>query len=336
MTGESTPPSHVSVALCTYNGAAYVGEQLASILGQTLRPDQIVVSDDGSNDATLDVIDRVVREWRRTNAGLGIELVIIRNPEPLGVAVNFEQALGACTGDLLALSDQDDVWKPNRLERMKTEFGRRPELLLVHTDARLVDGDGHPLGITLLQTLGVTDAERTLEHQGRAFELLLRRNIVTGATTMLRRELLERARPFPGAWVHDEWLAIVAAATGSMDLLDEQLVDYRQHGGNQIGVTTLDAAGRLGRLQASRSERNQRLLERAEVLAQRAPELAPQPGPTELALINDKLDHELMRSSLPAAYAARILPVVREWRTGRYARFGRGAQDVLRDLVQPV
>ncbi|MDY7526678.1 MULTISPECIES: glycosyltransferase family 2 protein [unclassified Cryobacterium] len=332
---ESRSP--VSVAMCTFNGAAYVTEQLRSILGQTRPPAQIVVSDDASSDGTPELVESVVAEWRARNPLGAIEVRVIRNASGLGVTGNFEQALAACSGDILALSDQDDIWHPRRLELMTAEFTRRPELVLLHTDARLVDGDGHPLGMTLLQTLGVTDVAKALEHDGRALELLVQRNIVTGATMMVRRELLERARPFPAAWVHDEWLAMVAVLTGTMDLLDEQLVDYRQHDANQIGVTNLDTAGRLGRLRAPRTERNRRLLARARALAERAPSLlGPTAEPSVLYLLEDKLAHEVVRSSLPAAYAARILPVVREWRTGRYARFGLGAQDVLRDLVQPV
>jgi len=182
----------------------------------------------------------------------------------------------------------------------------------------------------------VTPAVQAVEHSGHAFDLLLRRNIITGATALVRRDLVTRSRPFPEAWVHDEWLAMVAAATGVVDVLAEPLVDYRQHDANQIGVTTLDAAGRLGRLRAPRTLRNRRLLARAEALAARAPVLEPTPTPERLALIEAKLVHERMRSALPAHRIARVWPVLREWTTGRYARFGRGLQDVLRDLVQPV
>ncbi|MEB0273979.1 glycosyltransferase family 2 protein [Cryobacterium sp. 5B3] len=326
----------VSVALCTFNGSAFIEEQLVSVLEQSEPPAEIVVSDDSSNDSTLAVVSRVFGDWRTRHPGVPLELKILRNPVGLGVVANFEQALGACTGDLLALCDQDDRWHPRRLERMAREFERRPSLTLLHSDARLIDGDGQPLGLTLFQTLGVTDAVKRVEHGGRAFELLLRRNIVTGATTMLRRALFERSRPFPDAWVHDEWLAMTAAIGGGVDVLDEELVDYRQHGGNQIGVTTLDINGRAGRLRAPRTLRNERLLARAEALAERAPLLVPEPAPDVIRAVTEKRAHEQARSMLPAARMLRGVPVLREWCTGRYSRFGRGAQDVLRDLVQPV
>lgn len=326
----------VSVALCTRNGAPYLREQLLSILNQSWEPEEVVLSDDASSDDSLAVADRAFAEWRSDHADSSLTLRIIRNPAPLGVAANFEQALSVCSDELCALSDQDDVWHPRRLEIMAAEFVRRPELLLLHSDARLVDGRGRPLKGTLLETLGVTGDEKRDVHQGHAFDILLRRNIVTGATMMLRRELVDRARPFPAAWVHDEWLAMVAAATGTMDFLDDALVDYRQHGGNQIGVTSLDAAGRLGRLQAPRTLRNARLLARAEALAERAPCLEPVPPDDYLRNIREKAAHERARSALPSTRLRRVLPVLRQWRTGGYARFGRGPQDVLRDLVQPL
>ncbi|TFD19491.1 glycosyltransferase family 2 protein [Cryobacterium sp. TMS1-13-1] len=321
----------VAVALCTYNGAAYLEEQLLSILGQTLCPDEIVVSDDGSTDETLAVVQRVVAA-----ASPAVNFVVLKNNTALGVTANFEQALAACSGDLIALSDQDDVWWPERLERMVAEFTRRHELQMLHADARLVDSVGTPLGFSLLKTLGVSDADRAAVHNGHAIDAYLRRNIVTGATMMVRADLVKRSRPFPAAWVHDEWVAMVAAATGLVDLLDEPLTDYRQHGGNQIGVTSLDASGKLGRLRAPRTSRNARLLARAEALQQRASGFEPAVSASVLALIDAKLAHEKRRSALPANPLLRVGPVVRGWREGDYSRFGLGLQDVLRDLVQPV
>lgn len=326
----------VSVALCTFNGAAYVAQQLRSILSQSTPPSEIIVSDDASTDGTLGIVEQVHAEWLVDGGDAAVDFRVIRNVVPLGVAANFEQALAECSGELLALSDQDDVWAPDRLQIVVGEFGRRPELLLLHSDARLVGRDGTSLGTTLFETLGITEDEKKDEHEGRAFDVLLRRNIVTGATAVVRRELVDRARPFPAAWVHDEWLAMVAAATGTVDFLDDALIDYRQHGGNQIGVTSLDAAGRLSRLQAPRTLRNARLLARAEALDERAPGLVPVPSDDCLRDIRAKAAHERARSALPSARLRRVLPVLRQWRTGGYARFGLGPQDVLRDLVQPL
>jgi hypothetical protein len=326
----------ISVALCTYNGAAYLREQLESILNQTVRPAQLVISDDGSTDATVSVIHDVLSSWREANPQLVLESILLQNAAPLGVTANFEQALAACTGDLVALSDQDDLWPAGRLERMRAEFAGRPGLLLLHSDARLVDAGGEPLNQSLLDTLFVSVADRAAVHEGRAVDALLRRNIVTGATMMLRRSLLQVARPFPAAWVHDEWLAMVAAITGEVDLLEEPLTDYRQHGGNQIGVASLSVTGKVARLRLPRTVRNRQLLDRATVLLERAPRFVPAPSVLTLAKIAEKASHERMRSALPAARMRRLRPVLAAWRRGHYQDYGLGLSDVLRDLVQPV
>jgi glycosyltransferase involved in cell wall biosynthesis len=325
----------VSVALCTHNGVAFIEEQLRSVLDQSLSPGEIVVSDDASTDATVSVVEAVVESWRRAHSDRPLRLRILRNSTPLGVTANFDQALAACTGDLIALCDQDDLWHLDRLERMKAEFDRRPALRLLHTDARLVDETGVATGQTLLATLAVSDGDRRAVHDGHAMDALLRRNIVTGATTLVRRELLDSAHPFPTEWVHDEWLAIVAAATGEVDFLEEPLIDYRQHGGNQIGASSLDISGKFARLRAPRTARNLRLLRRTEVLAQRAAGFRPAASTQTLAKIDAKRRHERMRAALPAVRIRRIIPVARAWRAGNYDRFGLGLQDVLRDLVQP-
>lgn len=326
----------LSVALCTYNGAAHVADQLSTILQQTLLPQEIVVSDDGSSDDTVQIVQTTFAAWQAESMTRSVALRVLRHPTPLGVTANFEYALASCTGDLLALCDQDDLWQPGRLARMVAEFTCRPELQLLHTDARLVDANGETLGLTLLDTLGVSAADRASVHAGQAINAYLRRNIVTGATMMVRRELVERSRPFPSAWVHDEWMAMVAAATGVVDLIEEPLIDYRQHGAQQIGASTLDAAGKRARLLAPRTERNARLLTRAEVLSERAPRLRPAVTSQILEAIAAKVAHEQMRSALPAQRIRRIAPIVHGWRRGCYASYGLGIQDVLRDLLQPL
>jgi cellulose synthase/poly-beta-1,6-N-acetylglucosamine synthase-like glycosyltransferase len=324
----------VSVALGTHNGANYLREQLESILAQTHPVDEIVLSDDASHDGTVELAERIIDEHRATDAATPT-LAVLRNAVALGVTRNFEQALTAASGDLIALCDQDDVWHPDRIERGLAAIARRPRTELVAAEARLVDEVGRPIGRSLFETLGVDDELRRRLESGGAFNELLKRNVVTGATMMVTRALVERASPFPASWVHDEWLAIVASVGGGLALVAEPVIDYRQHGGNQIGVTRLGPGGKLGRLREPRSERNARLLARADDLAERLPAIAADDARVA-ASVRAKLAHEVMRQQLPAGRLRRLRPVWREWRTGAYGRYGLGAQDVLRDLVQPV
>lgn len=325
----------ISVALATHNGSRFVAEQVRSILAQTRPVDEIVVSDDASSDGTVAIVRHELAEHAR-RGGPAVGLVIVENAAPFGVTANFEQALRVASGGLIALCDQDDVWHPDRVAAAVDVFAGRPAAELVASDARLVDAEGNPIGATMLETLGAgRDAVARLDGDGALAELL-RRNLLTGATMMVRRELVERARPFPSPWVHDEWLAVVAAISAGVAVVDRPLIDYRQHGSNEIGAETVGLRTRLDRLAEPRTERNRRLLARAEALVERVPGLVPEADGGIRDDFRQKLAHEQARSALPGPRPARVPHVVREWRTGRYTRYGLGAQDVLRDLVQPV
>ena len=113
--------------MCTYNGAEFLQAQLESILAQTRPPDEIVVCDDGSTDDTEAVLKRF--------SGLVLHL----NKQNLGSVKNFEQAIGLCTGDIIALSDQDDVWREDKLHSIEQAFRKTPTAGLVFSDAEIVD-----------------------------------------------------------------------------------------------------------------------------------------------------------------------------------------------------
>lgn len=177
--------------------------------------------------------------------------------------------------------------------------------------------------------------EKSEFHSGHGFEALLRRNLVTGATLMVRRALVSRARPFPDPWVHDEWLAVIAAATGSTDLLEDELIDYRQHAANQIGAIRRNAVGKFRRILEPRGDRYFYLGLRARVLVERLRLLGDAVPPDLVAEAAGKVAHLDTRESLRANRLLRIVPVLREAATGRYSRYSRGLGDVLRDLLQP-
>ena len=319
----------VSVALCTFNGAAYLGEQLASIRDQDRPVDELVVSDDGSTDGTLDVLRAA---WTFEGAPT---LRILTGDSRLGVAANFERALRACTGDLILLCDQDDRWYRGRVRSLLALMATRPDVDLMHANARLVDATGEPLGLTLFQGLDVSLAEVEAIRRGRALDVLMDRNLVTGATTVLRRALAERALPLPPNWLHDEWLGVVAAAEGRIAMEHTVLLDYRQHAANQIGVRPESWVGQLKRAftpsrfnQQFRHRRASELLERLRVWPSRI-------APDVLATVEAKVAHHGVRAMLPKSHVARLLPVLQEWRRGGYQRFGRGWRGALQDLLNP-
>lgn len=314
----------VSVALCTHQGERWIEEQLRSILGQSRPVSEIVIGDDASTDGTLDVVRRVASET-------DVPIRIRRHDSPLGVAANFADAIAATSGDVVALSDQDDVWHPDRLERLLPHL---EGVALVHSDARLVGADGAPLGSTLEASLEMSAWERAALEEGRAIDALLRRNLVTGATAIVRREAAVAALPVPPAWIHDEWLAVCAALGDGVRYVPEPTIDYRQHGGNAIGVQRLSLVGKLRRVLEPDSGKHAQKAARAEQLATEAARRGLASGP-DLELLIEKARHERARAALPDARARRIPGIVRGIAAGRYARFSRGALDIARDVVEP-
>lgn len=332
--GQVTPDSmRISVALGTHNGEPFIGEQIASILGQTRPVDEIVLSDDASTDRTVAIVEEAVAAHRAAT-GSAPELVVLRNDPPLRVTRNFEQALTRATGDLVALCDQDDVWHPERIERLSAGFSD-PTLMLVFSNARQVDAEGVSLGHDLFEAAAMSDHERGLVESGHAYQQFMRRNLATGATVLLRRSLVDLALPFPEAWLHDEWLAVIAASHDGVRMHDEQLTDYRQHGGNQVGMVKIGTARKFKMFAQPRTERNRRLFLRAEALATR---IGGVPGvPAEyVAAAQEKYLFEQARQQYPEARLLRIAPVLAQLRLGRYARYGTGLKDAVRNIIQPV
>jgi glycosyltransferase involved in cell wall biosynthesis len=329
----TVPVTEISVALCTFNGAEYVGEQVSSILGQVRAPDELVVSDDGSSDGTLDVV--AARVEAAASQGVSPDVIVLEGAAPSGVTANFERAVAATTRPLIALSDQDDVWHVDRLARLEARFDDQ-DLTLLHTDARLVDGTGAPLGSTLFEALELSDEDLRLEETGRAFEALLRRNLATGATVVFRRELLDAARPFPPEWVHDEWLAVIAAATGRVGVVREATIDYRQHGSNQIGVTAPTLRYKVRRVLEPRADRNVNLARQFRVLADRLERLGAAVPASRLNLARQKAEFEATRAAMAPNRIRRIGTVAGLARRGLYSRFAsRRRFDIIRDLLQP-
>ena len=322
---ENEPPA-ISVVLCTYNGEEFIEEQLRSILQQTLKPREIIVSDDGSTDSTLALVKGIAKTSRKE-----IRWDIRTRNIPLGAAENFGTALPLATGDVIALSDQDDVWVPDKLEVLSRQLFTNPSLLLVHSDARLIDAKGAP-GASLMSTLRLTPGERKNLARGFAIKALLRRNLVTGATVVLRKKLLEDALPLPPGWVHDEWLGLIAALRGGLAFNPRALVDYRQHGNNQIGANKTDLAMAQARLSETRRSFFAKKAQRNEALSNLVDHPPRWLTPEGLTLLAGKTQHDAWRRTLPALRIRRIIPVLLRGLAGNYAKYSRGVLDMVRDV----
>lgn len=220
----------LSVAMCTYNGEKYVREQLMSIRNQTLRIDEIVICDDCSKDGTVGVIEDLIRRY-----DLPVRLHV--NTWNHGYRRNFEQAICRCSGDIVFLSDQDDIWLPTKAETIIAYFDRNPDKEFVFTDATLVNAAGVPsYNQTLFEVLGLDRKTLGLFDKGYALEILSVYCRVTGATCALRASAMPYCIPLSRIVAHDEMIAMTSAFRDKIGYIDRCLIKYRQHGKQTIGL----------------------------------------------------------------------------------------------------
>jgi glycosyltransferase involved in cell wall biosynthesis len=221
----------ISVALCTYNGAKYILPQLESIAKQTLIPNEIVICDDGSTDETITLIEHF-----KLSASFTIRLY--RNEQNLGSTKNFEKALSLCNGDIIFLSDQDDIWLPEKVEKIIFFFNHEPEMAVVFTDGYVID-DKRKIMDTLWNRIRFTRHKQKLWKKQKAFEQLMQdQNRATGATMALRRNFLKFLLPFAemNFWIHDGIITLKSALQNKVTFIDEKLILYRQHNHQQMGL----------------------------------------------------------------------------------------------------
>ncbi len=202
----------VSIAMCTYNGAEYLREQLDSLVDQTYPNLEIVVADDRSSDGTIDILKEYTERYKNINFRFYI------NETNLGYIRNFEKVIGNCTGDYITLCDQDDIWDKQKISVMLAHIG---DHLLIYHDSEFIDDEGQLLGKK------VSDVRNC--YSGNDPRVFLFENCVSGHALLFKAELKKYAGNFKPEIVHDWWLAYAATNVGSIYFLDQALVKYRQH-----------------------------------------------------------------------------------------------------------
>lgn len=226
-----------SVAMCTYNGAKYLTEQLQSLATQQRLPDELVICDDGSTDGTIAILEQFA-------ANPPFPVRLFRNPVNLGFSRNFAQAITLCYGDVIALADQDDAWYPEKLQRLELIFEQQPGIEGVFSDGQIIDDASRPVGRTLWQSFLFGASDRRRFSSGHAVDALLRRNVVTGMALVVRRSVFDLFPGMPSSWMHDGWLALLIAIRSGLYACPERLVGYRVHHEQQAG-TPPTTAGKL-------------------------------------------------------------------------------------------
>lgn len=222
----------ISVALCTCNGKNYIGNQIQSIIDQTVKVDEIICFDDHSDDDTIEIIN----SYKNQNPDINFR--IQSNIARIGVSRNFDQAILYCRSDIVLLADQDDIWLPHKVETIIDFFSSHPLIDVVFTDAFLIDENNQRFSnTTLFRCLGFDKEAMQMFDDGLG-AILFCKGIATGATMALRRNNYEsickllKNSPF----LHDGLISIRAFSVKSIAYLNVPLIEYRQHSYQQIGV----------------------------------------------------------------------------------------------------
>ena len=198
----------ISVCIATYNGERFIREQIDSILRQLSSDDEIIVSDDGSTDDTISIINSIDDKRIR----------IIEGPRKHSPTLNFECAMKEAKGDYIFLADQDDVWKPNKVE-VCIKWLQNYDCVV--SDAEVTDSNLNPLYPSLYAIMQV--------RQGHIYNTVWK-NGYTGCCMAFRRNVLEASLPFPkNIPMHDIWIGNVAAYKYNMKFIPDKLIYFRRH-----------------------------------------------------------------------------------------------------------
>jgi glycosyltransferase involved in cell wall biosynthesis len=212
----------ISIALCTYNGEKFLRRQLDTLVNQDYIYKEIVVVEDASTDGTLTILN----EYAEKYSFISIHV----NEQNLGFRKSFEKAIQFSRGNLIALSDQDDLWMKEKLSIMEAQIG---ENQLIYHDSAFIKENGQSLNKNMSDVVNM--------YAGDSFKPFLFFNSVSGHACMFKRSLIPYILPLPVSVYHDHWIAYVAANVGTIGYVAKTLVQYRQHTHNSTNILKLTA-----------------------------------------------------------------------------------------------
>jgi len=314
----------ISIAMCTYNGAKHVLQQMESFAAQSLLPAELVVCDDVSTDETVEVICAFARR-----APFAVRFEV--NETNIGYSKNFAKAVGLTSGEMILCSDQDDVWHPDKLRIFADKFRRDPHPGLIFCDANLVDQDLKPLGSTLWQSRKFRSGARRKLTQIAGASVILRdpSGFAAGAVMGFASKFKSLVLPLAEGWTHDAWIATVVASVAPIGLIAEPLNDYRQHASQVYGGTS-GSVSHVMNLAKARASSEDHFLATAERYRQLALRLkgagVATLDPTMLA----RVEHKKMRK---VSKLARFPLIGREFALGRYQSYSQGWKSIAVDVL---
>ncbi|MBK6542807.1 MAG: glycosyltransferase [Flavobacteriales bacterium] len=323
----------VSVVMATYNGAAYVQEQIDSILTNERPPDELIVVDDGSTDGTLEVLHAVAA----MNSSLRV--VVLCNERNIGASLTFVRALLGSTGDVVLFADQDDRWHANKIGVLLKCFTDHPGLLMAYSDGSITNAALQPDGRSIFSTRN--KAHLALGAARDAQEIAANPDI-KGCTMALdgafaRRLFGESDPAFARYWGHDHWAALFALGLGPVDVVQEPLLLHRFHGGNSSGAVRFNpfsASQRRQYVSRARAQESDHFVMRYRLAIAQARRFGPLFAPTLLEALGVLLRLSEQRRDLRSMGPwHRLRAALEVLRSGAYHKHYNGAYTFLRDLL---
>ena len=307
----------ISIALATYNGEKYLQEQLDSISNQTRYPDEVVITDDGSTDSTVSILNNFKLE-SSLNCNISI------NTTNKGTPFSFKRSIDSCKGDVIAFCDQDDIWLPNKLERIEKEFNESPSIEYIISNAIIIDQNSMNLGYTLWEQRGFNKYWQDKFLKGNQFEVLMSRNIVTGMTTAISKRIAAFGNKKPDNVFHDAWYIYIASISGIRGVvINESLIKYRQHFNQQFGALKQN---RRKKIYSAIKKNNQSVyinIKILEPLFKYAIENLKDKNDFNFIYLKNKLDHFKARTViLESKIFPRFVKIFHEVLKGAYFNFG--------------
>ena len=210
----------VSIIMCTYNGERYLDAQIQSILGQIFTDFHLIIGDDCSSDKTYEILQK----WKSKYPS---KITLFKQERNIGYNENFARTISLATGDYVMISDQDDVWLPNKVGQQVAYMEKFPDVILTHhKEEKLINGEVQKEEVPLIRW--------AIDYEGKDFRRFVLINVIAGHQIMFRKLLLDKIQPFPAGsdYVYDWWISTVALLHGRIGYLNEVLLYHRLHENN--------------------------------------------------------------------------------------------------------
>jgi glycosyltransferase involved in cell wall biosynthesis len=316
----------ISVVLCVFNGASFLRQQLDSIAMQNVQPDELIISDDCSTDATVDI----AYEFKRV-AKFPVSIRI--NKINLGYLKNFESAASTAKYDFVFFSDQDDIWRPDKIKVFMDTFNTHDNCGYVFSDAMLIDSKNNLVGESLWSTIGFNSYRRKKYSTGMQLEVMLKNgNFVYGNGLAFRNTYRDLIYPMPNEGSsnvvsHDVWISLVLSLTGAYGIaVPKTCYSYRQHSQQVVGAQMKTAVTRLVEL-----EHWTEWVHLYKALLAKTNDISSDPGSRQQ--VQQKIRHLEARLEISKRFLIpRVILASRELLTFRYFRFSRGFLSWCKDI----